>query len=196
LVSKRRESDRGDGDVFLDRVVGEELGFAAAEHAQGDDRGREDGGGAKECLFELVVEGEDGGDAGAEGEEDAGDEVVDVPTADRDVAEGAAATADAVGGEADEGEGAEEARQEVEEDGLRARRGGVAADRDLDGLDRRARRRFDQRLPLLVDGGTAAEQAAELVGDDGARGTDGDRGEPDRRSLGASPAGPAPERSD
>jgi hypothetical protein len=47
-----------------------------------------------------------------------------------------------------------------------------------------------------VDGGAATEEAAELIDDDGAGGTDRDRGEPDRGPLRAGPAGPAPEGSD
>jgi hypothetical protein len=122
--------------------------------------------------------------------------VVDVAAADRDVAERAAAAADPVGREADDGEGAEEAGEQVEEDGLRVRRRGVAADRDLDRVDRRLGDGFEQRLRLAVLGGATAEQAAELVDRDGAGAEDRDRGEPDRRPLGATPAGTAPKGSD
>jgi hypothetical protein len=126
--------------------------------------------------------------------------VVDVAAADRDVAEraeGAAAAADAVGREADDGEGAEEAGEQVEEDGLRAGCRGVAADRDLDRVDRRPGCRLEQRLVVAVAlGRAAAEQTAELVDDDGARGDDGDRGEPGGGPLRAGPAGPAPQGSD
>jgi len=123
--------------------------------------------------------------------------VVDVAAADADVAEGTMAVADAPGREADGGEGAEEAGEEVEEDGLRAGCRGVAADRDLDRVDRRPGCRLEQRLVVAVAlGRAAAEQTAELVDDDGARGGDGDRGEPGGGPLRAGPTGPAPQGSD
>src|SRR5262249_38513394 len=140
---------------------------------------------------------------GAEGEQDAGDEVMDVAAADRDVAERSPTLADAIGREADQGEGAEEAGQQVEEDRLRAWRRGVAADRRLDRVDRRRLDRTDRAdrsqfglLVLAVPTGAAAQEAAELVDEDDAGAADRHRGEPDRRPLGAGPARTAPEGSD
>jgi hypothetical protein len=119
-----------------------------------------------------------------------------------DVAEGAAAVADRPGREADEGKGAEEAGEQVEEDGFAARGLGVAADGDADRVGGGGRRRFDQgfgvegRFLIMTLGGTAGEEAGVLPGDDGAGGAERDRGKTDRRSLGADPAGPATANGD
>jgi hypothetical protein len=65
--------------------------------------------------------------------------VVDVATADPDVAEWPPPAANAPGGEADESERAEEADQDVEQNGLAARGGRIALDRYTDGIDGRRR---------------------------------------------------------
>ena len=145
--------DRGGAEAELDA----EQAFAApVDVAQVEQEGRlvegEAEAGAhrdRQPLLELVVVGEQGGGAGAEGEQDAGDEVVDVAAADADVAEGPAAVADRPGREADQGEGAEEAGEEVEEDGFVARRLFVAADGDADRVGGGGGSRFQQRFGIV-----------------------------------------------
>ena len=85
---------------------------------------------------------------------------------------------------AHQGEGTEEAGEQVEEDRLAARGGRVAADRDADRVERRRRGRFDQAgSPSLLLVRAPPQHAAELAGEDGAGAAEGDGGEPDRRPL-------------
>src|SRR6476620_12564157 len=117
----RDAEDRGGSEAELDA----EQAFAApVDVAQVEEEGRLVEGEAeadphrhRQPLLELVVVGQQGGGSRAEGDEDAGGEVVDVASTDVDVAEGPAPVPDRPGGEAHEGEGAEEAGEEVEEDG-------------------------------------------------------------------------------
>src|SRR5215218_360604 len=150
----------------------------------------------RQALLDLVVVGQQRRGAGAEGEQDPRHEVVDVTAADLDVAEGADLLADAPGREADESEGAEEAAEQVEEDGFAARRLRVAADGDADGVGRGGWSRFQQRFGVVRLARAPCVHAAELAGDDGAGGTEGDRSEADRSSLRARPAGPARVKGD
>jgi hypothetical protein len=144
--------------------------------------------------IELVVVGQQRRGPGAEGDEDAGDEVVDVPPADADIAERSPAVPDPPGREANQREGAEEAGQEVEEDGLAAGGGAVAAHRDADRVDRRRRRRLDQDLGVASVAllRPPSQHAAELIGENRAGAPESDRGKPHRRPLRAGPTGPRP----
>ena len=76
----------------------------------------------RQPLLDRVVVGEQRRGAGGEGEQDAGDEVVDVAAADAEVAERPQPSRIPQVGDPDQGEGAEEAGQQVEEDGFAARR--------------------------------------------------------------------------
>ena len=122
--------------------------------------------------------------------------MVDVTAADADVAEGPAAVADRPGREADRREGAEEAGEEVEEDGFVARRLFVAADGDADRVGRSGGRRFQQRFGVAGLARAPGEHAAELTDQDSAHSGERYSGKTDGRSLGANPAGPATARKD
>jgi hypothetical protein len=150
----------------------------------------------RQALLDRVVIGEERGGAGAEGEQDPGHEVMDVSPADANVAKRADVLADAPGRDPDQGKGAEEAAQQVEEDGFAARSLRIAADSDADGVGRGGGSRFQQRFGIARLTRAAGEHAAELAGDDGTGGSEGHRGKTDGRPLRANPAGPATTEGD
>jgi len=150
----------------------------------------------RQPLLGLIVLGEESGGARSEGEEDPGDEVMDVATTDVDVAEGPAFVANPPGREADKRESADESPEEVEEHGFAARGFRVAADGNADGVSGCGGGRFQKRFRVMGLIRPAGEHAAELADDDGAGGTEGNSGKPDRRPLGANPARPATTEAD
>ena len=108
-----------------------------------------------------------------------------------DVAERPPAVADPPGREPDDGERAEEAGEQVEEDGFAPRRAFVAADRDPDRVEGRRRGHFDEQA--FVFGGVVgapAQHATELAGHHRPGPDQRHPGERHRRPLRLRPAEP------
>jgi len=192
LGEDRDAEDRGGAEAELDaeQALARPVDVAQVEQqcrlVEGE--AHADAGGYREALFQRLVFGQQRRGAGGEGDHDAGHEVVDVPPAQPDIAERPPALPDPPGGEAHQGEGAEEAGKQVEEDGFAARGRRIAADRDIDRVDRGGRSGLGEAVRACRFVGAASQHATELARQHHSRAAQRDRGEGSGGALGARPS--------